>query len=289
MAMLSCLQVDVEVVYNAFKPSERAMHSRFSVGESGALQAGRAYLRKLHHTPEDIHRGAEHVEENVKHDIHALESKAREVFQVGGSSDENTGAVEGDEDEEGWASDKSGDGDGPAHLSGELPGDHRKRQRSWKTKGGTHPAATRNTRSHRRRQSTGDGGTFSSHARQLLEQVPPAAFTTEPSEIAPLEDEDQRGRSHAPHRQGSGHTGRRSIQHRRLESLKTSEHNSRDVSPTRSVRFVDEERRSGATTPRTTLDQAPQGSSSEPSTTDDSESRGKVTFGLTHIRRASED
>lgn len=282
-------EVDVEVIYNAFKPSERVVHSRFSGGESGALQAGRAYLHKLHHAPEDIQRGAEHVEENVKHDTYALESKAREVFQVGGSSDENTGAAEGDEDEEGWASDKSGDGDGPAHLSGELPGDHRKRTRSFKTKGGTHPAATRNTRNHRRRQSTGDGGTFSSHARQLLEQVPPAAFTTEPGEIAPLEDEDQRGRSHAPHRQGSGHTGRRSIQHRRLESLKTSEHNSRDVSPARSVRFVDEERRSGATTPRMTLDQAPQGSSSEPSTTDDSESRGKVTFGLTHIRRASED
>ncbi|KAG1789578.1 hypothetical protein EV424DRAFT_994854, partial [Suillus variegatus] len=215
-----------------------------------------------------------------------LETKAQEVFKVGGSSDENTGArTEGDEDEEGWASDKSGDGNGPAWLSG----DHRKRPRSSKTKSGTHLAAARSTRSHRRRQSTGDGGTFSSHARQLLEQDPPFAFTTEPGEIAPSEDEDQRGRSHAPHRQGSGHTYRRSIQHRRLESLKTSEHNSRDVSPTRSVRFVDEERRSGTTTPRMTLDQTPQGSFSEPFTTDDSESRGKVTFGPAHIRRASED
>lgn len=283
-------EVDVEVIYNAFRPSERAVHSRFSVGESGALQAGRAYLRKLHHAPEEIHQEAEHVEENVKHDMHALESKAQEVFQVGGSSDENTGAcAEGDEDEEGWASDKSGDGDGPAHSSLDLPGDHRKRPRSWKTKSGTHLAAARSTRSHRRRQSTGDGGTFSSHARQLLEQDPPAAFTTEPGEIAPLEDEDQRGRSHAPHRQGSGHTYRRSIQHRRLESLKTSEHNSRDVSPTRSVRFVDDEPRNGATTPRMALDQTAQGTSSEPSVTDDSESRGKVSFGLTHIRRASED
>lgn len=281
-------EVDVEVIYNAFKPSERPAHFRFSGRESGAQQAGRAYLHKLHHAPEDIHRGAEHVEENVKRDIHALESKAQEVFQVGGSSDENTGAAEGDEDEEGWASDKSGDGEGFAHSSGELLGDHRKRPRPWKMKSGTHPAATRNARSHRRRQSTGDGGTFSSHAKQLLEQDPPAAFTTEPGEIAPLEDEDQRGRSHVPHRQGSGHTGHRSIQHRRLESLKTSEHNSRDVSPARSVRFVDEERPSGTTTPRMTFDQAPQGSSSEPSTTDDSESRGKVTFGLTHIRRASE-
>lgn len=279
-------EVDVEVIYNAFKPSERVVHSRFSVGESGALQAGRAYLRKLHHAPENIHRAAEHVEENVKHDIHALESKAQEVFKVGGSSDENTGArAEGDEDEEGWASDKSGDGNGPAWLSG----DHRKRSRSSKPKSGTHLAAARSTRSHRRRQSTGDGGTFSSHARQLLEQDPPFAFTAEPGEIAPSEDEDQRGRSHAPHRQGSGHTYRRSIQHRRLESLKTSEHNSRDVSPTRSVRFVDEERRSGTTTPRMTLDQTPQGSFSEPFTTDDSDSRGKVTFGPAHIRRASED
>jgi hypothetical protein len=75
-----------------------------------------------------------------------------------------------------------------------------------------------------------------------------------------------------------------------LESLKTSEHNSRDVSPTRSVRFVDEEPRSGATTPRMALDQTPQGSSSEPSTADALDSsRGKVTFGLTEIRRASED
>ncbi|KAG2109199.1 Sodium/hydrogen exchanger family-domain-containing protein [Suillus cothurnatus] len=284
-------EVDVEVIYNAFKPSERTVHSRFSVGESGALQAGRAYLRKLHHTPEDIHRGAEHVEENVKHDIHALESKAQEVFQVGGSSNENTGAcAEGDEDEEGWTSDKSGDGDGPAYSLGELPGDHRKRPKSWKTKSGTHSVAARSARSHRRRQSTGDGSTFSSHARQLLEQDPPSHFTTEPGEIATSEDEDQRGRSHTPHRQESGHTYRHSIQHRRLESLKTSEHNSRDVSPTRSVRFVDEEPRSGATTPRMTLDQTPQGSSSEPSTADALDSsRGKVTFGLTEIRRASED
>ncbi|KAG1818647.1 Sodium/hydrogen exchanger family-domain-containing protein [Suillus subaureus] len=218
------------------------------------------------------------------------ESKAQEVFQVGGSSDENTSAcAEGDEDEEGWTSDKSGDGDGPAYPLGELPGDHKKRPKSWKTKSGTHSAAARNARSHRRRQSTGDGGTFSSHAKQLLEQDPASAFTTEPSEMAPFEDEDQRGRSHTPHRQGSGHTYRHSIQHRRLESLKTSEHNSRDVSPTRSVRFVDEEPRTGATTPRMTLEQAPQGSSSEPSTTDGLESRGKVTFGFTQARRPSED
>jgi hypothetical protein len=38
------------------------------------------------------------------------------------------------------------------------------------------------------------------------------------------------------------------------------------------------------------LDQTPQGSSSEPSTADALDSsRGKVTFGLTEIRRASED
>ncbi|KAG2366275.1 hypothetical protein BDR07DRAFT_512881 [Suillus spraguei] len=71
--------------------------------------------------------------------------------------------------------------------------------------------------------------------------------------------------------------------YRRLESLKTSEHNSRDVSPTRSVRFVDKEPRSGAITPKMTLDQTPQSSCSEPSGTDGSESRGKVTFGLPHI------
>jgi sodium/hydrogen antiporter len=273
----------VEVIYNAFKPSEPAVHSRFSVAEGGAFQAGRAYLRKLHHAHEDIHRGAEHVEENVKHDIHALESKAQEVIQVGGSSDGNTGAcAEGDEDE-GWMSDKSGDGDGPAYSLGELPGDHRRRSKSWKAKSGTHSVAARSARSHRRRQSTGDGGTFSSHARQLLDQDPPFVFTAEPSEMTPSEGEDQRGRSHTPHRQGSGHTYRYSIQHRRLESLKTSEHNSRDVSPTRSVRFVDKEPRSGAITPKMTLDQMPQGSCSEPSGTDGSESRGKVTFGLPHI------
>ncbi|KAG2360635.1 Sodium/hydrogen exchanger family-domain-containing protein [Suillus spraguei] len=276
-------EVDVEVIYNAFKPSEQAVHSRFSVAEGGAFQTGRAYLRKLHHAHEDIHRGAEHVEENVKHDIHALESKAQEVIQVGGSGDGNTGAcAEGDEDE-GWMSDKSGDGDGPAYSLGELPGDHRRRSKSWKAKSGTHSVAARSARSHRRRQSTGDGGTFSSHARQLLDQDPPFVFTAEPSEMTPSEGEDQRGRSHTPHRQGSGHTYRYSIQHRRLESLKTSEHNSRDVSPTRSVRFVDKEPRSGAITPKMTLDQMPQGSCSEPSGTDGSESRGKVTFGLPHI------
>ncbi|KAG2362844.1 Sodium/hydrogen exchanger family-domain-containing protein [Suillus spraguei] len=254
-------EVDVEVIYNAFKPSEPAVHSRFSVAEGGAFQAGRAYLRKLHHAHEDIHRGAEHVEENVKHDIHALESKAQEVIQVGGSSDGNTGAcAEGDEDE-GWMSDKSGDGDGPAYSLGELPGDHRRRSKSWRAKSGTHSVAARSARSHRRRQSTGDGGT----------------------EMTPSEGEDQRGRSHTPHRQGSGHTYRYSIQHRRLESLKTSEHNSRDVSPTRFVRFVDKEPRSGAITPKMMLDQMPQGSCSEPSGTDGSESRGKVTFGPPHI------
>ncbi|KAG2362858.1 Sodium/hydrogen exchanger family-domain-containing protein, partial [Suillus spraguei] len=276
-------EVDVEVIYNAFKPSEQAMHSRFSVGEGGAFQAGRAYLRKLHHAHEDIHRGGEHVEENVKHDIHALESKAQEVIKVGGSSDGNTGAcAEGDEDE-GWMSDKSGDGDGPTYSLGELPGDHRRRSKSWKAKSGTHSVAARSARSHGRRQSTGDGGTFSSHARQLLDQDPPFVFTAEPSEMTPSEGEDQRGRSHTPHRQGSGHTYRYSIQHRRLESLKTSEHNSRDVSPTRSVRFVDKEPRSGAIAPKMTLDQMPQGSCSEPCGTDGSESRGKVTFGLPHI------
>ncbi|KAG0708414.1 Sodium/hydrogen exchanger family-domain-containing protein [Suillus ampliporus] len=279
-------EVDVEVIYNAFKRSEGVTHSRFPAGEGGALHAGRAYLRRLYHAPEEIHQRVEHVEENVKH---ALESKAQEVFHIGGSSDENTTACAEGEDEEGWASDKSGDGDVPAHSAGELPGDHRKRPRSSKTKGATHPVAARSARNHRRRQSTGDGGTFSSHARQLLEQNPPSASGNEPNENAPLEDEDQRGRSHAPHRQGSGLTSRRSIHHRRLESLKSSEHNSRDASPARSVRFVDEELWSGASTPRTTLDQTAQGSSIEPPPTDDSESRGKVTFGLGPMRRASED
>lgn len=204
----------------------------------------------------------------------------------GGSRDENAGArARGDEDEEGWASDKSGDGDGPAYTSGELPGDYRKRPKAWKTKSTTHPAAAR---SHRRRHNIGDGGTFSSHAKQLLDQ--PQSTVEPPSEIAPVDDEDQRGRSHTPHRQGSGHTSRRSIQHRRLESLKNGEQSSRDVSPARSVRFVDEEPRNGATTPRAPTDQTAQGSSYvEQSSTDDSDSRGKVTFDLTPSRRASVD
>lgn len=198
---------------------------------------------------------------------------------MGNSSDQNAGIrTVDDEDEEGWASDKSGE---PAHTTEELPGDHRKRR---KTKSTGHPVAVRNTKSHRRRHVS-EGGTFSSHARQLLEQP-----TELPSGNAPVEDDDQRGRAYVPHRQGSGHTSHRSIQHRRLESLKNSVQNSRDVSPARSVRFVDEEPRSGASTPRTPADQTGQGSIFvEPSSTDDSDSRGKVTFDLTHSKRASED
>jgi hypothetical protein len=226
------------------------------------------------------------VEETVKHDIHALKSEAEEVLHTSSSSEENAGVrTEGDEDEEGWTSDKSADGEGPAYASA---GDHRKRLKALKTKSTTHPAATKSTRTHRRKHSMGDSGTFSSHARQLLEQQP--STIKPPIENAPVEDEDQRGRSHAPHRQSSVHTTRRSIQHRRLESLKNSEQNSRDVSPARSVRFVDEEPRNGTGTPRTLSDQTGQGSSIvEPSSTDDSDSRSKVTFDLSPSRRGSVD
>ena len=215
----------------------------------------------------------------MKHD--APESNARDVVQTGGLSDENAGArAECDEDEEGWTSDQSG---GSAYMSGDLHAEHKKRR---KMKGITHSASVRNTRNHRRRHP--DGGSFSSHAKQLLDQ--PTLPVEPPSENPPAEDDDDlRGRSYVPHRQGSGHTSRRSIQHRRLESLRTSEQNSRDVSPTRSVRFIDEEPRNGAGTPRTLPDQTIQGSSVvEPSTGDDADPRGKVMFDLTP-RRTSLD
>ncbi|KAG9315963.1 Sodium/hydrogen exchanger family-domain-containing protein [Chiua virens] len=101
----------------------------------------------------------------------------------------------------------------------------------------------------------------------------------------PEEDVDQRGRSAFHERKSSRLSSRPSFHHRRLESL-LSDH-SRDVSPSRSIRFADEPR-SGTSTPRNGVLQnessppsPPNGPADDALVDDDAEAtRGKVTFEL---------
>ncbi|KIJ64660.1 hypothetical protein HYDPIDRAFT_112058 [Hydnomerulius pinastri MD-312] len=281
-------EVDVEVIRNAYNPTREDVSAHLRAGEGTVYQTARSYLQQFRHAPEEIQKNAEQAGGTIKRDFHAVEDKARVVLSGASpsSGDNLDKSTEGEvDDEEGWASDKSGD-DTIAEPSGAQPSsDRRKRPRSGKAKAVAKQMGVGISRKGRRRGSMSDNGSLSGHARQLLmEQPQPASPGKQAQDAVDSPEDDRRGRSYNSDRQSSDLSARRSIKHRRLESLKLDQR-SRDVSPARSVRFADEEGRAGTSNSRSsTLQNDPwfPGSHVDDSPVDDEEEsmRGRVTFEL---------
>ncbi|KAH7915477.1 Sodium/hydrogen exchanger family-domain-containing protein [Hygrophoropsis aurantiaca] len=281
-------EVQVEVIRNAYEPTSRQIRHKFQAKEGAALHTGRVYLDRLHEAPEEMQQDIGKIEEHFRRDAHTVEQKVHEMFApTRNSTTESTGRPldQNEDDDEGWASDKSADGEAAAGSSAAY--DRRKRSRSsGKMKGASKHMGIGWGRRGRRRSSMSSNGSFSAHAQQLMEerQQPPSPESSDTKERS--DEDDSRGRKPSLHRAGSNVTTRSSVKNRRLESLRTLDERSRDVSPARSVRFADEEFRGGSTTPR-----SPQSDSFLPNSpvdvsTDENDSTpGRVTFDLQRGKR----
>ncbi|KIK92425.1 hypothetical protein PAXRUDRAFT_829968 [Paxillus rubicundulus Ve08.2h10] len=279
-------EVDVEVIRNAFEPAKEDTSINLKVGAGAARTSG---------TPKVIQKSVERVDEGiVKRALYPAEDEAHQVQSAmrGSSGDNLDKSTEGElDDEESWASDRSGDDttSGPS-VRAQPPGERRKRSRSGVGKVVHKQIGIGLSRKGRRRSSMSEQGSFSTHARHLVDGAQPPSSRNDgqdPSDEAELVD--RRGRSSIHDRQNSDISARRSIKHRRLESLKL-DHQSRDHSPARSVRFADEEI-SGPSTSRTgTLQNEPwlpdnQPVDDSPIDEDEESMQGRVTFELPPSKR----
>lgn len=182
-------------------------------------------------------------------------------------------------DEEGWASEESGDG--TSVSSSAVPG-WKKRVRLSRGKVATKSTSAGVHKKGRRRSSANERGHSSSQPASDSAAMPsPVANEPEQAQDAP-EDLDRRGRSTHLDRRPSGISPRSSILHRRLESLKLAQH-AREASPARSIRFADEPR-SGSITPHNGWFQnetsSPIGEVGDSPMDEGESAKGRVTFEL---------
>ena len=187
-------------------------------------------------------------------------------------------------DEEEWASEDSGENTISSSSAARAPSERKKRVRSGKGKTGS---AGLNKKGRRRSSTSEQSRSFPPVRASSSDTPPPPPPVANEPERSPdvPEDVDRRGRSTHHARKSSSLSPRPSIviQHRRLESLRLAQH-SRDASPSRSIRFADEQW-SGTSTPRSgMLQNEPWLSSNQvddsPVDEDPESARGRVTFEL---------
>ena len=240
--LMGLYEVDVETVRHA----NAREGSPTRLGRP--LRTARSHIRRPRQASDGTSNNAEQGEEDGEHDVAlsgAGHQKAASIFEVSTEEATTRTHAEGElDDEEGWASEDSGNG--TVTSSSAVP--KKKRGRSSKGKAVVKPLTGLHKKG-RRRSST------SEHGRPSLQlfsdatpTLPPVATELERGLDGP-EDVDRRGRTAQFERRGSGLSPRPSVQHRRLESLRVTQH-SRDASPARSIRFADEPRSSGTSTPR---------------------------------------
>ncbi|KAL4081124.1 Sodium/hydrogen exchanger family-domain-containing protein [Scleroderma citrinum] len=266
-------EVEVEVIRNAYDTEQETISSFFKGHDGTAMQLARTYLHRLRHTPEHIQRGLKEAGEVVEHGIHEVEKQVSHAISP--SSGEN--------------SDTEGYGSGNHHSdANSVPPvsqaeNRKKRPPSTGGKPISEHADARQSRKSRRRASIGEGDSVPGYGKQHIDQpsIPISPTSREAEEDAT--GDNNRGRSAHPNRQNTNQSAHRSLKHRRLESLKM-EQGSREVSPSRSVRFADTEGKSGTTTPRSATlqnDQWFQANQVNDSPLEDEEStKGRVTFDL---------
>ena len=233
------VQVEVEVQRNAYGPKE-TMTDRLQVAEDSSHGLVNEIRKKLRLAPEELEQVLSQTEEGVKREAHEVEERAKEAGAAAlsalGTHAPQTKHDEGEEDDEGWMSDQSagepsGSGAAARGKSPKSKGTKGSRKRSMR-RGvlGQRPQAIQRSQSEdfaARRAST--------VADEDSSGTPPSGTQT-PSE-------DTRGRSSAMHRSpaGSGtHTPTYvRAAHRRIDSIRSGAP-SREMSPARSVRFVEE-------------------------------------------------
>lgn len=262
-------EVEIEVVRNAYDTQQKSVSSFFRGQKHAVIQSVHDHLQGLQHAAECVEGGLKEISGTVKRDICGTEERILHDGNNGATS-----PADGADGEEEWLSDRS-DGDTGTGSTAGQHGDRRKRPRSGDVK-----SALKHTGSHRRtrlggktRRRASIASTGEDSVKQPAEQDPAPTMRAEQGQEA----EGHRGRSVRSERPNTDHAVRRSLKHRRLESLKLDPV-SRDVSPARSVRFADEGARSGTITPRSfsANDQWHQ------SPADDDSSKGRVTFDVPH-------
>lgn len=257
-------EVEIEVVRNAYDTQQESVSSFFRGQKHAVMQSARNYLQELRHAAECVQGGLKEFSGGIKDDVRGAEKRV-----IG-----TTPSVEGADVEEEWLSDRS-DGDADAGNA------RRKRSRSGDVKSALKHTGSKRTRlGGKSRRHTSIASTSEGAAKQPAEPDPDSAPVARTDQG---QEEDHRGRSVRSERPTTDSSVRRSLKHRRLESLKMDQ-TSREVSPARSVRFADEGTRSGTITPRSFSaqnDQWNQGSQVMESPADDEDSsKGRVTFDL---------
>ncbi|EGN93823.1 hypothetical protein SERLA73DRAFT_163247 [Serpula lacrymans var. lacrymans S7.3] len=125
-------EVDVEVIRN--DNGGTPIRTSFRVHEDAVRQTVHSYIDRLRSAPHEMHKELENMEDTVKRDVHFVEDKAHDVLTHNGHSEgvgnSGTNAEVADDDDEGWASDQSGDGT----YKAQDHSDRRKRQSSLKSK-----------------------------------------------------------------------------------------------------------------------------------------------------------
>ncbi|KAG6331589.1 hypothetical protein ID866_7498, partial [Astraeus odoratus] len=220
-------EVEVEVIRNAYNTQQESVSSFFKGPGDTAIRMARAYLESLHEASESIQDHMKAIGKSIKRDFSAVEERSANAISGTCSGDGVKLDEKGDDDNEGWSSDKS-DGSTSAGLQA---GGRRQRARSaeGKTASERTDAKSRGTR----RRASLSGSDFPLFPAKVTGPSAPTARATQQRDEELAADNQQRGRSVIPMRQATDHSAHQSLKHRRLQSLKM-DNGSRDVSPARS-------------------------------------------------------
>lgn len=222
---LRLLQVEVEVQRNAFAEGEETTTSVIR-GEPGHVKdAARDYIHKLQHAPHEAEKELERTRQHVKEGVREVEGRAmQKADEVAGAASAISHPDEGDD--EGWTSDpEPNNGDpGPsnsaaAETSVSASRSPDRKVKGPKPKGGLFAAGRRRPRIRRR------GSSSQSQPMDDDEKERGRTHATKPVvRLQPITDEDKRGSLRSP----------------RLDHLRSYE-GRRTASPSRSVRFADDD------------------------------------------------
>jgi sodium/hydrogen antiporter len=297
----SSFKVEVEVMRNAFAPGdgEEQTTSSFRGDRHTVRQTVAAHIDKLTNAPHEIDGEVDNNKSRIENNV---ENKTRRAIASVASLDE--------EDEEGWASDHSAASssrDGSAVQQSEVGPDGKKRSKPPKKKPAIKsvPLGKGKRRNSMRRGLLGQVHQIMDRKTPTVTESPTHSHDSSANEDSETEEDFARGRrsimihdpstSSRPRTADSSRSGtapssrpgtaRSSIRNLRADLIRAGAR-SRDESPSRSIRFADEDRPgSGASTPTARHSLLYPGhttaSTHERSPSDDLESgNNRVTFDL---------
>lgn len=232
------------------------------------------------HAPHELEQDAETLAHTLEKDAHLVEHKVQEALSP------SPPPTEGDEEDEGWASDRSGGEASSSAARDRAPRSQSPKKAKTAPKLGTAPSRRGRRRNSIRRGLIGHAQQFIAHRHHRNDDSEmPSLWSAiergrEGSSAAASAGQDGSPRGHSPPSSRPG-TGQGSVRRTRIDHLKEGD-TARDASPSRatSIRFADGGNRTGASTPRLSIHQ----SDSTPGTPAEAEdldaSRTRVTFDL---------